>query len=104
MGQTRIEWNTLCIPWNGAKYTWDTCFIAIEIGVGAEKPEIDWVQSYEKLDERKKKKVIEVLVEIEGEEFKQKKTIDPNIKLTATQIKKFVKTVLNVEIIEEEDE
>lgn len=101
MATVCIKWNEAHILWNDNPYTWDDVCIAEEIvGSGIAG---DWVGAYDKLDKRKKKRVIEVIAMIEGEKFKQKKVYDPNIKVTASQIKKFVQEVLNVEIIEIED-
>lgn len=97
--QQYLTWEQTQYPiqWDNNPYEWEDVFVLIEIAeaVGGGHKHID---AYKNLDKEKRKRVIKLVAVIKGEEYKEEKFAQNDIKITADDIKLVLKEVLQVHI------
>lgn len=93
------EQTTYPIQWDNNPYTWDEVFVLIEVleGVkgGGHK---DYHDAYKHLKPEKKKVLIKLVAKIKGEEYKEEKYKQEEIKITAEDIELAINEVLNIQV------
>lgn len=84
------------IQWDNNPYTWDDVAIIIEVleSMGAAGP----IEGYKKLDKQKKKRLIKLIANVRGEQFKEEKYINEDIDVIVKDIEIVAKEVLGIEI------
>jgi len=85
------------IQWNNNPYTWDEVFILLEIVeeiLGGGVPS----EAYQKLEKEKKKRLITLIAKVRGEEFKEEKYVQEDIKVIVKDIEIVAKEVLGIEL------
>lgn len=93
-----LEWEQTGHPimWQSNPYTWDDVSIISEIidaiaGAGAEA-------AYKKISTEKKKRLIQLVATINGEEYKEDKYSNDNIEVFVKDVKVAANAVLGIEI------
>ena len=82
-----ILWDLTCDEWNKFCYLWNDCVLIIEeISGGGRKPPEEIYETYQKLDIKKKKKLIKVIIWLKGERYEEEKTVE-DYKVTVDDIK-----------------
>jgi|688.fasta_scaffold185291_2 hypothetical protein len=93
-----LEWDQTeyQIQWDNNPYVWEDVAVLIEVldQIGAAGP----VEAYKKLDKRKKKRLITLIANVRGEEFKEEKYIQEDIDVIIKDIEIVTKEVLGIEI------
>jgi len=84
MSADQCLWGNIDEDWNLTDRLWnDVCpIIAVISGGGKATPE-EALKEYEKLDKKRKRKVIRLLLRYQGVDFSQQRTIRDDIKVTA---------------------
>ena len=85
------------IQWDNNPYTWDEVFILIQIAEEISGGKI-FDDVYGGLDKEKKKKLIKMVARINGEDYKEEKYKQENIKVIAKGVKIAIKEALNIDI------
>lgn len=85
------------IQWDNNPYTWEEVFILIEIAE-AIKNGSNFDDIYGGLDKKKKQKLIKLVARINGEDYKEEKYKQENIKVIAKGVKVAIKEALNIDI------
>lgn len=93
-----LEWEQTeyQIQWDNNPYTWDDVAVLIEvldqIGIGGP------IEAYKKLDKEKKKRLITLIANVRGEEFKEEKYVQEDIDVIVKDIEIVAKEVLGIEL------
>lgn len=85
------------IQWDQNPYKWEDVFVLLEIleAVGGGHGHLD---AYRKLDKEKRKKVIKLIATVKGEEYKEEKFVQEDLKVAVEDIELVLKEVLNVKV------
>ena len=98
----KIKWEDANFLWNSNPYKWNE---VIEIVTKVAKGGGSFLENYQKLDKDEKKKFIEVIVKIKGNQeyssphiYNEKKEVHDNIEVTTEDIKLVIKEVLGINL------
>ena len=91
VNKTPYTWSSANFPWNNNPYTWDDCALVQEV--------VQAGSNYQEVfkDEKKKKKFIKLICQIEGIEYKETKEIKKR-QIRITDVALVVKEVLGIDI------
>ena len=93
-----LEWDQTEYPiqWDNNPYLWEDVAILLEVleGVGTVGP----IETYKKLDEKKKKRLITLIAKVRGEEFKEEKYVQEDIDVIIKDIEIVTKEVLGIDL------
>jgi hypothetical protein len=98
----KIKWEDANFLWNSNPYLWnDVKEIVTKVAKGGSS----LLENYDKLDKDEKKKFIEVIVKIKGNQeyssphiYNEKKEVHDNIEVTTEDIKLVIKEVLGINL------
>jgi|TARA_B110000902_G_scaffold157406_1_gene180537 hypothetical protein len=94
---TPIKWEDADFKWNNNLYTWEDVVLVEEaLRGGGDMGEMPWT----KWEGDKKKRLIKLICQVQGKEFKQTKEIT-NYKIKISDIKMLAKEILNIEVMTE---
>ncbi len=98
----KITWDNANFLWNSNPYKWDD---VKEIVTKVAKGGGSLLENYKKLDKEEKKKFIEVIVKVKGNQeyssphiYNEKKEVHKDIKVTTEDIKMVIKEVLGINL------
>lgn len=85
------------IQWDNNPYTWDEVFILLEViqqaaGGG------NYGHAYQRLDQKKKKKLIKLIAQVRGDEFKEEKYVSEDVNVIAKDIEIVINEVLGAKV------
>ena len=84
MSQDQCVWGNIDELWNVTGRLWnDVCPIIVVITGGGKSSPEEALKEFEKLDKKRKRKVIRVLLRYKGQDFSQQRTVRDDIKVTA---------------------
>lgn len=84
MSQDQCVWSNIDELWNVTDRLWnDVCPIIAVITDHGRMPPEEALKEFEKLDKKRKRKVIRVLLRYRGQDFSQQRTVRDDIKVTA---------------------
>ena len=99
----KITWDEANFLWNDNPYTWDDVRFIIDVAKGGGNP--DLIKKELDRDEEKKKRFIEILVKVKGNQeyssphiYNQKKEVQDNLEVSVEDIKLVVKEVLGINL------
>tara|TARA_B100000927_G_C16417422_1_gene449897 strand:- start:588 stop:923 length:336 start_codon:yes stop_codon:yes gene_type:complete len=98
----KIKWEEANFLWNESPHKWSEVIkIVKKVAQGGGS----YLENYKKLDKEEKKKFIEVIVKIKGNQeyssphiYNEKKEVQDNIKVTTEDIKMVIKEVLGINL------
>lgn len=100
----KIKWNEANFLWDSNPYKWDDVREIVK-KVAKDAKGGGYLESYQKLNKEEKKKFIEVIVKIKGNQeyssphiYNEKKEVQDNIEVTTEDIKLVIKEVLGINL------
>lgn len=98
-------WSDTAINWNLADWKWSECQLVQEIIYGAPGEQVlpSWLQEpydpYNRQHQEKRKRFVEMIAKVKNEpEFKSKREINENVKISVKDIEMVVKKVSGIDI------
>lgn len=106
------KWGNCNVLWKNADWKWSECRLVEEIiselrpGVPGELLVPEWLREEEPYDpygKEKRRRFIHLLCKVKDKEYKDKKEVKENIKITVEDVKLVIKAVkgIEIEVIEE---
>lgn len=86
---SECNWNDVPDIWNTTDRLWNSVcpFIEDIIGKGGKGSPEDAVREYEKLDKKRKRRLLRLILHYKGEEFSQQREVRDDLKVTVDDMK-----------------
>ena len=98
-------WSTDCTTWSAACWMWTECTAPeLQGGVDASTLVQPWLEEHQWNpykagdEERKRKRLIELICRVKGEEYNEKKMMRKDFKVTIDEIKMFIKSGKKIDL------
>ena len=89
MNLTKCNWNDVPDIWNTTDRLWNSVcpFIEEVIGEGGKGSPEDALREYEKLDKKRKRRLLRLILHYRGEEFSQQREVRDDLKVTVDDMR-----------------